>query len=172
MADALRDRFANIMTFDVTESAAGAITFGTVQTNVGIDSSRRTGVAILIDQIDYFVKSDNLALLVADNDSIQFGITISSGVTDLADMSDRRILDSGEIGSVLSGAAANLSMHIAPMTKQYFPPLIMAERTIHLGVQGVSLASVARVRARVYYRTVQITAEEFVEIAEVFRLVS
>ncbi|KKL26179.1 hypothetical protein LCGC14_2397860, partial [marine sediment metagenome] len=77
----LRDKYANIMTMDVTESAAGTITFNTVETNVGIDSNRREGVAILVDEIDYFLHRATLALLLDGTDSISFGITISSGVT-------------------------------------------------------------------------------------------
>ena len=168
---ALRDRYANIMTFDVVESSAGVITFAEVQTNVGIDASRRSGVAILIDEIDYYLTQSQYALLLADNDAIQFGVTISSGVTNLDDFTDRRILHADSVFWSEGGVAASHTIVHGNSKNQFFPPLIMAERQIFLAVLGVSLASVVRLRARVYYRTVQIDANQFVEIAEVFRLV-
>lgn len=171
-SDALRDRFANIMTFDVTESAAGSITFATIETNVGIDSSRRTGVAILVDEIDYYLHQGDINLILDAADSIAMGLTISSGVADLNDVTDRRILHSHNLLPFVMGVAASGSLFQSPMRFQFFPPLIMAERQIHLGVIGTSLASAVRLRARVYYRTIHITSDEFVEIAEVFRLVS
>lgn len=172
MAEALRDKYANIMTFQVTETAAGALTFATVETNVGIDSSRKTGVAILIDEIDYYFKMADINLLAAEPDSIRMGLTISSGVTDIQDYQDRRILHSALLGVNTLGAQASGELVKMPMPYQFFPPLIMAERQIHFGIQSASLASAASGSCRVYYRTVQIMAEEFVEIAEVFRLVS
>ena len=172
MAEPLRDRFANIMTFAATESAAGTVTFAEVVTNVGIDSSRRTGVAILIDEIDYYVGLSTLSEMTADGDDVLAALTISNNVPALEAISDRRILDAMTMTRQDYGVAAGGGVVIRPFVKQFFPPLIMAERSIYLGVQGSGLASPATVAARVYYRTVQITAEEFVEIAEVFRLVS
>ncbi len=172
MAEPLRDRFANIMTFAATESAAGVVTFAEVVTNVGIDSSRRTGVAILIDEIDYYVGLATLGEMTANGDDVLAALTISNNVPALEAISDRRILDAMTMTRQDYGTAAGAGVIIRPIVKQFFPPLIMAERSIYLGVQGSGLASPATCAARVYYRTVQITAEEFVEIAEVFRLVS
>ncbi|KKL26181.1 hypothetical protein LCGC14_2397880, partial [marine sediment metagenome] len=70
------------------------------------------------------------------------------------------------------GKPASSALVRANQVYQFFPPLIMAERQISLGVISSSIASAARVRARIYYRTVHIDSSEFVEIAEVFRLVS
>ena len=172
MPEGLRDRFANIMTFRVTESAPSTVTFAEVVTNVGIDSTRRSGVAILIDEIDYYIDIETLALMTADGDDVIAAITISNNVTALHTMSDRRILDGFTATRQDYGVAASGGLIIQPFVKQFFPPLIMAERSIYLGVEGSGLATPATVSARIYYRTHQITSEEFVEIAEVFRLVS
>ena len=172
MPEALRDRFANIMTFTVTESAAGTVTFAEVITNVGIDSARRSGVAILIDEIDYYIDIGTLSLMTTDGDDVIAAITISNNVPTLHAMNDRRILDGITITRQDYGVAAGGGLVVQPFVKQFFPPLIMAERSIYLGATGVGLATPATVSARIFYRTHQITAEEFVEIAEVFRLVS
>ena len=172
MAEPLRDRFANIMTFVATESATGVVTFAEVVTNVGIDSSRKTGVAILIDEIDYYVGLATLELMTTAGDDVLAAVTISNNVPALEAISDRRILDAMTLTRQDYGTAASAALIQRPFIKQFFPPLIMAERSIYLGVQGSGLASPATVSARIYYRTIQITAEEFVEIAEVFRLVS
>lgn len=172
MADALRDMYANIMTFVATESAAGSVTFAEVVTNVGIDSSRRSGVAILIDEIDYYIGLATLGLMTADGDDVLAAVTISNNVPDLQAMGDRRILDAMSVTRQEYGVAASAGLIHQPFVKQFFPPLIMAERSIYLGVQGSGLATPATISARVYYRTLQISSEQFVEIAEVFRLVS
>lgn len=172
MAEGLRDKYANIMTFSAQEPASGTINFSEVQTNVGIDSSRKTGVAILIDEIDYFPSAATIELMTVSGDDLEMGITISSAVTNLLNMTDRRILHSAKLHRFDFGTAGSGALIRVPMAHQFFPPLIMAERQIFLGVISAGLASGAIVDARIYYRTVQITAEEFVEIAEVFRLVS
>ena len=172
MAEALRDLYANIITFDITQSAANVLTFDTVETNVGIDSSRRSGVAILVDEINYYIAAPAITEMTSVSDELIMGITISSGVTDLADMTDRRILDQVSLLRADFGTAAAAQIIQFPIQKQFFPPLIMAERQIHFGLASGGLASAARARCRIFYRSVQITAEQFVEIAEVFRLVS
>jgi len=98
-------------------------------------------------------------------------LTISSSVTDLRDMGDRNILDMGELTRIDFGTAAGATILKMPIRHQWFPPLITAERRLFLAVQGVSMAAAAQVRARMFYRTERITEGEFLEIAEVFRLV-
>ena len=168
---AIRDRYANIATFNVTESAAGTLTFAELRTNAGIDASRRRATAILVDEIDYFPNRATAALMTTAGDDQLFGLTISDGVTDLQDMSDSRILHSARITRVDWGTAGSAQFEYAPLVFQFFPPLITAERSIYLGLESAGLASASNLRARMYYRTVEITDGEFLEIAEVFRLV-
>ena len=167
----LRDRYANIATFDVTETAAGTLTFAELRTSAGIDASRKTATALLVDEIDYFIGVAAYADMTSNGDDILMAITISSSVTDLQDMADSRILHSNIVTRVDFGTAGSAQLVKAPLVSQFFPPLITAERSLFLGVVSAGLASAVNVRARVYYRTVQLTDGEFLELAEVFRLV-
>jgi len=165
------DRFANIATLELTLSGANTLTFQELRTNTGIDADRKSATALLIDEIDYFVGTAVLAEMTASGDVIVGGLTISNAVTDLTDFTDRRILDTflyqrGDLGTAASGW-----MHTFPLRHQWFPPMIVGERSVFLGMVTTGLASAAVLRCRIYYRVVTLTQGEFIEIAEVFRLV-
>ena len=166
------DRYANIATVSVTESAPGTLTFTELRTGMGIQANRKTAVAMLIDQIDYFVAQGAFALMTTAQDRIQMAITISNGIINLVDISDRRILHSAEMTRVDLGTAGSGIMVNMPLTHQFFPPLILAEKSLYLGVDSVGLAAVVALNARIYYRTTDLNDSELLEISEVFRLVS
>lgn len=165
------DRYANIATIEVTESAADTLTFQELRTNLGIDSGRQKASAMIIDEIDYFLSTTTLNALDADQDRIHFAVTISNAVADLQDITDRRILHSGFLQRNDGGTAGNAMIFRMPLIYQFFPPLITAERAIFLAVLGGTTAIANVLRVRVYYRTVEISQGEFIELAEVFRLV-
>jgi len=165
------DRFANIATFQVTESGANTLTFVELLTNAGIDADRNKATALLIDQIDYLPNGATAALMTSAGDTYQYGLTISNGVTNLIDPTDRRILHSGYVQRNDFGTAASAALMLYPHSYQFFPPLITAERRIYLGTTGTGLASATTMNARMYYRTETLTQAEFIELSEVFSLV-
>ena len=165
------DKYANIATITVTESSADTLTFAELRTNVGIEPDRKSASAIIIDEIDYFVSRTTLLALNADGDGLRFAITLSNAVTDLEDFSDRRILHSGVLVRLDGGTAGNFVLQQTPLIYQFFPPLVTAERSLFLGVQGQATAVTNVLRCRIYHRVVEITQAEFIELAEVFRLV-
>jgi len=165
------DRFANIATLTLAESAAGTLTFQELRTGVGIEPDRKSANAMAIDEIDYFVGVTALAQMTASTDRIDYAITVSNAVTDLTDFSDRRILHSGFLLRTDLGTAASSWVHRMPLVHQFFPPLITADKSLYLGVVGTGLASAILMKARIYHRIVEISQGEFIELAEVFRLV-
>lgn len=170
MAEAMRDRFANLAMLRVTQSAANTITFATLELNIGLLPTRQGAVAMVIDQLDYFYR--NQELMTADTDIQLMGVTISDSVTDLSDPTDRRILHTTELQRFdLGGAAGNPQVIERPRTFQFFPPIIHAEKRLYLGLDSTGLASAATGDVRIYYRLVQLTPAELVELTEVFRLV-
>lgn len=169
--DALRDRYANIASLSVTESAAGTLTFTELRTGIGIDASRKEATAILIDEIDYYLAAGTLNLITASGDDILTGITVSNAVTSISDIGDARVLHSQVTTRMDFGTAGNGILFKQPDPHQFFPPLITAERSIFLGLQCNGLASPGTISARLYYRTVRLTEGEFIELSEVFRLV-
>jgi len=165
------DKYANIATVKVTESSADALTFAELRTQVGIEADRQAAQAMIIDEIDYMLSTATLAALDADGDRLAYAITISNAVTDLEDFADRRILHSGRVERRDAGVATSHVIHRQPIVFQFFPPLITAERSLYLGVKGTATGVANVLNARIYHRIVRITQGEFLELAEVFRLV-
>lgn len=156
------DRFANFASVKVTESAAGVLTFAEKLTGVGFG----TGKGMLIDQIDYFLPIGTTQLMTAGGDFIQFGFTMSSGVSDLEDVGDNRLLHSGQISiNALSAIGYNFIMQ--PFVYQFFPSLIVGTQRIFLAAKASGLAGPATVRARIYWRMVDLTDRVIAELVQV-----
>lgn len=165
------DKYANIATIQVTQSGANVLTFAELRTQVGVDSDRKAASALVIDEIDYLPSNAMLQEMTAANDRIDYGITISNNAGDLTDVTDRLILHSGFTIRVDGGTAANMTFMDFPKVFQFFPPIPTAERSLFLGVNSIGLASAGVMQCRIYYRIVQLTQGEFLELSEVFRLV-
>lgn len=156
------DRYANWAGIAAVETAAGTIAFQEKLTAVGFGSKK----GMLIDQIDYFIPAASVVLIIANSDLIRFAITSSSGVTNLEDTTDSRILHSGQVTFHGVGTVGNFQLQIAPISFQFFPSLIHAHQRLFLAVQGVSLASVITVRARLYWRFVDLNDREIAELVQ------
>ena len=163
-----QDSYANIMAAEVVESAAGTITFTEMLTGAGFGSNR----GMVIDEIDYFIPQATATLMDADNDRLHYGLTLSSGVTDLEDSSDTRILHSAGLNIMAIGTAASGVIMFNPQVYQFFPPLIHGQPRIFLAIVSGALASAATIRVRIYWRYVDLTPAAILEIAETFAVVA
>ncbi len=172
MAQAIRDRFANIASIEVVESSANTLTFASLNTNMGFIGRRDQALAMVIDEIQWRPDHTAIIALLANADRIRMALTISNQVTDLTDLTDRRILATFEQSIVVVGTATSIAFYRSPVKDQFFPPLITAERTLYLAAHGVSLTTVITAQVRILFRVETLTAGELVELAEVFRLTS
>lgn len=164
-------RFAKIARVSVLQSAANTMTFSEFQTGVGLQTgaARGKGLAMLVDQIDYYV-ANLLAAAAGAADIVRYGITTSNQVTSLADFDDQRLLHMGERSwrFLTSGSNSELQPH----TFQFFPALIWAEPTLFAASDGSSLAAAADVNIRIYYRLVELDQQLIFEVAQQFRIIS
>ena len=172
MGQGIRDRFANIATISVLESAAGTLTFQALNTNMGFLGRRDQALAMAIDELQYFSPASEVQKMSASTDAIRLALCVSNQVTDLEDISDRRILHSSMLTRLDFGTAASGWMFAMPLVHQFFPPLITAERTIFLGVKTTGLTGAGTHHLRILFRIETLTGAELVELAEVFRLTS
>ena len=156
------DRFANFATITVVESAANTLTFGEKLTGVGFGTNK----GMLIDQIDYFIPNTTQELLVAGADGINFGLTTSSGVDDLEEVTDNRVIHSGQMFMRQLSAVGFLYTYM-PLPFQFFPSLIIGTQKIFLAVHGVSLATPCTLRCRLYWRMVDLTDKVIAELVQV-----
>ncbi len=165
-------RFAKIATVTVTGSAANTITFAEFQTGVGLQvgATRGKGLAMLIDEIDYYVTNLNLVLAL-DGDIVRYGITTSNQVSAVEDLADRRILHSAE-RQLRAITAASVVTFTQPHIHQFFPALLWAEPTLFLATDGESQPVVPTVVARIFYRLIELDQSLIFEVAQQFRIVS
>lgn len=162
------DRFANVITAEVTQTAANAEAFQEIATGVSLGQQ----LGMVIDELEFFTDLSTLiTALAGDGDRIDFAITTSDLVDDFDDVTDRRILWSG--GLVKDELTSGVVMHKNPIGYRTFnPPLIHASPRIFLGVDSSSLAIVLTIRCRIHFRYIKLTAQEYLEVAETFLITS
>lgn len=162
------DRFANIAAGDVTMSAANTLTFQEILTGISLG----VGVGMLIDQIDYTPTSASIRELLGNADALFAAWTTSNGVSDIADASDRRVLHAFQEIPTIVGAVVSLAQSRWPAVYQFFPPIIVAAPRIFVAMNTSGAAAASRLRSRMYFRFVELSAQEYLEIAETFQLTS
>lgn len=162
------DRYANLASATATETAAGTLTYAEVATGISLGQ----GIGLLIDQINYLVNVSTLEDLVATGDVVQMG-WFSSKVPSSFSFNDRRIIDMAQlhVAPPIGTPASAGGPFKQPIVHQFFPSLIIAAPRLYLGIQGVSLTGVATVTARLYFRYIELTTKEYLELAETFTLV-
>jgi len=161
------DRFANVFTASVVQTAANALTFG--EMNFGI--TLRDRVAIVIDTLYFYIRRTDLLLFTAAGDEIIAALTVSDQVTNLADLGDRRILVAKWINRMDFGTAAGGALAIIPLEISFSPPMITLPNRLFFGVDSTGLATAAIVQMRMHFRTVSITQDQqLVEVLEAFQL--
>ena len=154
-----QDRFANIAMVSATESGVTTLTYKELLTGVSLGAS----IGILIDQIDYFIPNTAFNSLVDDGDGLQIAWCVSDTPTALV-ADDRSIIHMMEMTKELltSGVAIDLS----PKVFQFFPPIIRASPRLYLAVLGVATAAALTVQSRLYFRYIDLTTQEYLELAE------
>lgn len=164
-------RFAKIATVSVTQSAANALTFTGFQTGVGLQvgSTRGKGIAMLIDQIDYYCKNLS-ATVVGTLDTLRYGITTSNQITAVEDLEDRRILHAAEVQIAIT--TSGIVRFHQPHSHQFFPAMIWAEPELFFATDGESLGAAADMVCRIYYRIIELDQQLIFEVAQSFRIIS
>lgn len=168
MARKQEDRYSNVAAAVVTETAAGTLTFTELLTGISLGQ----GTGLLIDQFDYYPNGATLELLVATGDRFLMGWTVNNTVSSLEPTTSgvihsMRMSVEPVIGTPASGGHPILM----PVSFQFFPSMIVASPRLYLGVQSNSLTSAAAGRARIYFRYIDLTSQEYLELAEAFVLV-
>lgn len=160
------DRFANVFTAQVVQTAANTLTWA--QMNFGINLRDRIGM--VIDEIFFYITHTQLALMTATGDHIQMSLATSDNITSL-DPSDRRILYQHQLVRLDGGTAANLWMEQFPIKVSFAPPMIVLPNRLYLGVLSAGLASSITLTMRLHFRTVPISQDQqLIEILETFQL--
>lgn len=165
MARKNEDRFANIANVQVDVDNA---TYNFTELLTGI--SLQMGMGILIDKIEYQLSSAALLDLDADGDGIQFAWCTSNTLTSI-DMDKKGVIHQGYVLRADAGTAGDHWVHEQPYTFEFTPAIIVAAPRLYLGSLGIGAVSEGILRSRLYFRYINLTAQEYLEIAETFVLV-
>jgi len=163
------DRFANVYTADVTTSAANALTF--TQLNFGLNL--RDKIAVVIDQLFFYIATAVITEMTAANDRVGMAITMGDQVTDIfpGNLGDRRIIYATEFRRTDMGTAASGMLHVSPIKAEFSPPVLVLPTRLFFAIDTQGLASVSNVILRMHYRTVNITQQDqLIEVLETFQL--
>jgi len=166
-----KDIFANIAYGSAIETAAGTMAYGEITSGIAMFEKK----AWLISRVEYSFGIGKLALLVAEADYIQAGITVSNKLTGF-DLSDPALIDSVSIGELDFGTPANAVLPREPWVNDYSGlqggGILIAPNPIYVAIFGYSLAAVAYVEARIYFTYVDLKPEEYWELVESRRLIT
>jgi len=163
------DRFANVYTADLTMAAANTLAFS--QLNFGLNL--RDKIAIVIDQLYFYINAGALAEMTTAADAIAMAITMGDAITNIfsSGLGDRRIIYLEEYRRFDFGTAASGQFHTFPLKAEFSPPVLVLPTRLFFALNTAGLASAANVIMRMHYRTVNITQQDqLIEVLETFQL--
>ena len=161
-----RDVFPNIAAVSLTLSAANTLTYSQILTGVNLGQ----GVGMLIDRVEWAPSQASLADIDTDQDRIEFGLTTSNTLTNINSATDRRVILFDAIHRGDMGVAASAWIFRIPFIRDFAPPLLIASPYLYLAVTSVGMTVAAVINMRMYFRYIQLTAQEYIELAETFVL--
>lgn len=166
-----QDQFPQLAYLTVTESAANTITFAQLQTG-GMLFERR---ALIIHRVEYYFGTTQLALLTAEADYINTGLSTNSSISGVS-INDPNIIDLVLIQREDDGTAATSHRYQAPHVRDFTSlpggGLLVPAHPLYLFVQGQSLASAANMDCRIYFTTRELSANDFIELVEAMRIIT
>lgn len=165
------DRFANIFTASVIMTAANALTFG--ELNFGI--SLRDRIAIVIDQLFFYVPNSILDDMTTLADQISMALCASDQITSIfsSGLGDRRIIFMKEIQRQDFGTAASATFLQQPLEVMFTPPMIVLPNRLFIAMDTNGLATPGSCVMRMHFRTVKISQDDqLIEVLEAFQLSS
>lgn len=168
MARAGKDTYANVLNANITTAGTTVVN---VEVNTGV--SLGEGKGMLIDQIDYSYGGSVMGDFVTGGSSTYLYTAWSVNSVAAADFSadNSRIFHLVEKGRYDMGTAGNAVIHTDPECYQFFPPMIIASPKIYINCVGSAAVSGGVLSSRIYYRYVDLSSQEYLELAESFVLI-
>lgn len=163
------DNYANKMYGTATESVAGTLKFSEINTNVSVFDK----AAFVLHRLEWFISLTDLEKIIGAGDGIYAALTSSQNITSLG-LDNPAVIDlfqlTGDWATVVG-----FQLMEQPFVRNFdgLPGggLIIAPRPLFVAVQGVSLASAVTVKLRAYFTVKQLSAEEYLELVDFYRIV-
>lgn len=165
MAKTRNDMYANMASASIT-LVDNSLEFTELVTGISLGQ----GTGILIDKIEYSLLTAEGAL--DDGKNIQIGWCTSNAVTAM-NLNDRRVLHRMLKERTDYGTAGNARISKDPDHFEFTPPIIVAAPRLYLAAtaSASSGANSLVLFSRFYFRYIDLTDKEYLEIAETFILV-
>jgi len=163
-----QDNFANIAAIRVTESAANTLTYAELATGISLGQ----GIGMIIDGWDWKVTraSKTTALANAEGDGADLAMCTSNSLTDLTNFNDRRMILKADTYVQVTGAVTSQQQMSLGWKDTFSPPLIIAAPRLFFAVKGTGLTTALVVDFRLYFRYIDLSVQEYLELAEAFTL--
>ena len=157
------DKYSNVLTEEIVMSAADTLTFEEV--NVGLSLFDKAG--ILINRVEYQPAQGTTALMTAQGDIIQIGVTSSNSLTSLA-TNQAAVIHVVSLARQDFGTAAGGQLHIMPIVFDFagLPGggLLITPKPWYIAMKSVGLASAGTGYVRFYFTVIKLSAENYFEL--------
>ena len=162
-----KDTYANVAEIRVTDtgSGAGATEWAELQTGISLGQ----GTGIIIDALEYSLTLPLLQAMDNDGDYITVGWATSNSI-EIDGVNQKQIIHRWSKYRIDAGTAANAEFVDVPVKFDFFPSIILAAPRLYAGIVN-NLGGNYTVDFRIYFRYVDLTTQEYLELAEAFVLV-
>jgi hypothetical protein len=174
MAASQTDKFANIATITINESAANTLTFKKLETGINLMEK----IAWVISRIEYMATT-YFTVLDGNNDQIHMGLCVANNLTSMvtaAAYADPSLLDKIVYERTDTGTAANATLSVKPYVKDFSDlpggGIIVPPSPLYGFVQGVGNANVNSVIIKLFYTSMIVPPADFWELVEARRIIS
>lgn len=161
---AAKDKFANILNFSVTLSAANTLTFEEI--NIGLNLFDKVG--LLVHRVKFGISSIE-DQLNEDNDAWQAGLTTSDQLSGLG-LDQQAVIDMFSQTCHEYGTAGNMLVLDQTYQVDYsgFPGggLLIAPKPLYLGLTTVGYSSAATMNGRLFFTVMKMSPSDYFELLE------
>ncbi|GAG65945.1 unnamed protein product [marine sediment metagenome] len=166
-----KDKYAQMGYIAVSESGANTLTFG----GISVFSNILTPKGLLIHDVKYNVPAASQNLILDEADAVTFGLAGDDTMSAVS-LDDAQVYDYNVLGLVVDGAPATSSLIEIPkfIDFSHLPgggKLVPADR-LYAYVQGFSLATPASMNLRFNFTVVDLSAQEYIELAQALRVLT
>lgn len=164
------DRFANIASVAVTESASNTFT----SRKYDFPFSIQDKMALIISRIEYWW--DGLPNLGASGDRSVAGLAAASSLVDITDQSDPSLIDSTRVLRLDHGTAGSAILVWQPMIKDFSDlpggGILVAPSPLYAVIKSTNADAAMSCIVKLFYTYTELSTDEYWQLVESRRIIS
>lgn len=170
MAKSQTDKFANIAAIEVTETAAGTLSYA----KFNFPYSVMDKMALLINRIEYLPLS--ISSLNSSTDNVIIGLIAATSLVSISNQADPALLDSMRLIRNDLGAAASGALLSFPYIKDFSAMpgggILVAPSPLCACIQSTGAGGAMNAWVKFFYTAVSLSTDEYWELVESRRIIS